>query len=149
MKDIYKKAIIKIWLAFAFIIPDRLYLLVLYRLIMGYWMDFNNPKTYNEKLQWLKLNNRKAVYTQMVDKYEAKKYVADRIGEAHIIKTLGLWNSVDEIDFDKLPDRFVLKCTHDSGGIVICTDKNKLDINEAREKLRAGLKKNYYYQNRE
>ena len=116
---------------------------------MGKWLNFKNPQTYNEKLQWLKLYNRKPEYTRMVDKYEAKKYVAEIIGEEHIIPTLGVWDSVDEIDFNTLPQQFVLKCTHDSGGIVICKDKSLLDIDAAKRKLRKGLKHNYYYQNRE
>lgn len=131
------------------IFPDKLYLKMLFRLRMGYKLNLDNPQTFSEKLQWLKLYNRKPEYTQMVDKVEAKKYVAGIIGEEYIIPTLGVWNSVDEIDFAKLPNQFVLKCTHDSGGIVICSDKTKLNIRAAKAKLRKGLKKNYYYQNRE
>ncbi len=129
--------------------PDKLYLKWLFRVRVGYKLDLNNPKTFNEKLQWLKLYNRKPEYTQMVDKVEAKKYVENLIGEEYIIPTLGVYNSVDEIDFDKLPNQFVLKCTHDSGGVVICSDKNKLNIIAAKKKLRQGLRCHYYYQNRE
>jgi hypothetical protein len=134
---------------FAVLFPGKLYLKLLFRLRMGYWMDFDNPQTFNEKLQWLKLYNRRPEYTQMVDKYAVKEYVASIIGEEHIIPTLGVWDSVDDIDFDKLPNQFVLKCTHDSGGIVICTDKSQLDVEKAKAKLRAGLKKNYSPQSRE
>ena len=112
-------------------------------------MNLDNPKTYNEKLQWLKLYYRNPEYTPMVDKAEAKQYVSSIIGEEHIIPTLAVYDKVEDIDFDSLPNQFVLKCTHDSGGIVICTDKNKLDKKEAIKKLRKGLKKNYYYRNRE
>lgn len=129
--------------------PDRLYLKMLFPLRTGYKLNLKNPQTFNEKLQWLKLNNRKPEMVKMVDKVDAKEYVANIIGEEYIIPTLGVYNSVDEIDFDKLPNQFVLKCTHDSGGIVICNDKSKLDIEAAKEKLRRGLKVNYYYQNRE
>lgn len=129
--------------------PDELYLKMLFPLRTGYKLNLKNPQTFNEKLQWLKLNNRKPEMVTMVDKVEAKKYVADIIGEEYIIPTIGVYNSVDEIDFDKLPNQFVLKCTHDSGGIVICSDKSKLNIEEAKDKLRCGLKVNYYYQNRE
>lgn len=129
--------------------PDELYLKMLFPLRTGYKLNLKNPQTFDEKLQWLKLNNRKPEMVKMVDKVDAKEYVASIIGEEYIIPTLGVYNSVDEIEFDKLPNQFVLKCTHDSGGIVICSDKSKLDIEAAKAKLRRGLKVNYYYQNRE
>lgn len=128
---------------------DEQFLKMLFPLRTGYKLNLKNPQTFNEKLQWLKLNNRKPEMVKMVDKVEAKEYVANIIGEEYIIPTLGVYNSVDEIDFDKLPNQFVLKCTHDSGGIVICSDKSKLDIDAAKAKLARGLKVNYYYQNRE
>ena len=112
-------------------------------------LNLENPQTYNEKLQWLKLYDRREEYTQMVDKYEAKKYVANLIGEEYIIPTLGVYNSFDEIDFDKLPNQFVLKCTHNSGGIIICRDKATLDISKARKQMTKWLKKNPYWSNRE
>lgn len=133
----------------ASLFPDELYLKMLFPLRTGYKLNLKNPQTFNEKLQWLKLNNRKAEMVKMVDKVDAKEYVANIIGEEYIIPTLGVYNSVDEIDFNKLPNQFVLKCTHDSGGIVICSDKSKLDIEAAKDKLRRGMKVNYYYQNRE
>lgn len=128
---------------------DRLYLKLLYRGNLGKKLNLKNPQTFNEKLQWLKLYNRNPKYTRMVDKYEAKKYVADNIGEEYIIPTLGVWDAFEDIDFDSLPERFVLKCTHDSGGLVICRDKADLDVNKAREKINKCLKKKYYYQTRE
>lgn len=112
-------------------------------------LDLDNPKTFNEKLQWLKLNDRHEEYTQMVDKYEAKKYVANLIGEEYIIPTLGVYDSFDEIDFDKLPNQFVLKCTHNSGGIIICRDKASLDVPKARKQMTKWLKKNPFWTNRE
>lgn len=130
-------------------IPDKLYLKLLFYSRMGKSLNLDNPETFNEKLQWLKLYNRNPEYSRMVDKIEAKKYVADIIGQEHIIPTLGIFESVDEIPWDTLPNQFVLKCTHDSGGIVICKDKQSLNIREAKEKLSKGLKKSYYYQNRE
>lgn len=108
-----------------------------------------DPITFNEKLQWLKLYDHKPVYTTMVDKYEAKQYVADRIGKEYIIPTLGVWDRFDEIDFSKLPDQFVLKCTHDSGGLVICKDKSQLDLDSARKKINNCLKRNYFWVGRE
>lgn len=128
---------------------DKAFLKMLFFVKMGYKLNLNNPQTFNEKLQWLKIYNRKPEMVDMVCKVEAKKYVANIIGEDYIIPTLGVYNSVEEIDFDKLPNQFVLKCTHDSGGIVICSDKSKLDIEAAKDKLAKGLKINYYYQNRE
>ena len=130
-------------------IPDDIYLRWQFKRIMGYPLDLKNPKTFNEKLQWLKLYDRKPIYTTMVDKYEAKKYVASIIGEQYIIPTLGVWEGFDDIDFDKLPQQFVLKCTHDSGGVIIVKDKNKLDINAARKKINTSLKRNFYYWGRE
>lgn len=111
--------------------------------------DLKSPKTYNEKLQWLKLNDKHSEYTIMVDKYEAKEYVKKIIGEEYIIPTLGVWDNFDEIDFYKLPNQFVLKTTHDSGGIVVCKDKTKLDLNVARKKLEKSLQHNFFYEHRE
>lgn len=112
-------------------------------------LNLKNPQTFNEKLQWLKLYDRNSEYTKMVDKYEVKKYVSNIIGEEYIIPTIGIYNSFDEIDFKKLPNKFVIKCTHDSGGLVVCKDKNKLDKNNAKKKIEKSLKTNYYYCGRE
>ncbi len=128
---------------------DKKYLCRLFKAKLGYELHLDNPQTYNEKLQWLKLYDRKPIYSKMVDKYEAKKYVAGIIGEEYIIPTLGIWDHFDEIDFDKLPNQFVLKCTHDSGGIIICRDKETLDIPEARRKITSSLRNNYYAKFRE
>lgn len=116
---------------------------------MQYPLNLENPKTFSEKLQWLKLHDRKPIYTIMVDKVEAKKYVASIIGEEYIIPTIAVWNSVDEIDWNVLPSQFVMKCSHDSGGIVICKDKSKLNKRKATEIMRKGLKRRYFWQNRE
>lgn len=131
------------------IIPDKPYLCLEYFRTFRKFPNLKTPKTYSEKLQWLKLYDRRTEYTQMVDKYEAKKFVAERIGEEHIIPTYGVWDSFDEIDFDALPQQFVLKCTHDCGGMVICRDKNELDRDAARKKINACLKRNYYWHLRE
>lgn len=129
--------------------PDEKYLCKRYKIRMKKDLDLENPKTFNEKLQWLKLYDRKPIYTTMVDKYEVKKYVADIIGEEHIIPTIGVWDKFEDIDFDSLPNQFVLKCTHDSGGLAICRDKSKFDIKKARNKINKSLKRNYYWANRE
>lgn len=131
------------------LIPDKIYIKKTYKRLMGEELNLDNPKTFNEKLQWLKLYDRKKEYTKMVDKYEVKEYVSNIIGEEYIIPTIGIYNSFDEIDFDKLPKQFVMKCTHDSGGNVICKDKSKLNIEEAREKINSSLKNNYYWKWRE
>lgn len=130
-------------------IPDKLYLKLLFRIKMNRKLDLNNPKTYNEKLQWLKLYDRNPMYTNLVDKYEVRKFVAEKIGSQYLIPIYGVYNSFEEIDFDKLPNQFVLKCTHDSGGIIICKDKNNLNIEEAKKKLNRSLKSNYYWKFRE
>ena len=129
--------------------PDDMYLRCQYWAHMKRKLNLKDPKTFNEKLQWLKLYDRKPIYTTMVDKYAVKKYVADLIGGEYIIPTLGVWDSFDQIDFDSLPDQFVLKCTHDSGGLVICRDKSKLDKAAAKRKIEASLKQNYYWNGRE
>ncbi len=131
------------------LIPDKLFLQMLYRRVLDKRLDLNNPITFNEKLQWMKLYDRRPEYTTMVDKYAVKKYVADIIGEEYIIPTLGVWDKPEEIDWESLPDQFVLKCTHDSGGLVICRDKSKLDKPAAIEKLRKSLKRSYYKLGRE
>lgn len=130
-------------------LSDTTYLKLMYWASMHKRLNLKEPKTFNEKLQWLKLNNRNSEYTRMVDKYEAKKYVADRIGEQYIIPTLGVWNQFEEINFDALPNQFVLKCTHDSGGLVICRDKKELDLNLTKEKIERSMSVNYYYNGRE
>ena len=112
---------------------------------VGYGLDLKNPKTFNEKLQWLKFHNRKNEYSTMVDKFEVKEYVSNLIGNNYVIPTLGVWNDVDSIDFSSLPKQFVLKCTHDSGSIIICKDKSKFDVKSAKKKLKKWLKYNYYY----
>lgn len=131
------------------VLPDRLYLKLKFPLMLGYGLNLRHPKTFNEKLQWMKLNDRNPLYTQLVDKAEVKGYVAARIGEEHVIPTLGVWNSASEIDFDALPDRFVLKCTHDSGSIEICRDKTVFDKDAACARLDEALGRNYYLVDRE
>ncbi len=130
-------------------VSDKACLKILYHLYFGKKLDLKNPQTFNEKLQWLKLNNRKDIYTQMVDKIESKKYVSSIIGEEHIIPTLGVWDKFEDIDFDSLPDSFVLKCSHDSGSVVLVKDKNNFDKEAAKAKMQSGLKRNLYYTGRE
>ena len=131
------------------LIPDRIYLQIVYFRHFKKFIDFDNPKTFNEKIQWLKLNYRKEEYTNLVDKYRVKQYITKLIGEEYVIPTLGVWNNADDIDFKSLPEKFVLKCNNDSGGIVIC--KNKKDFDEAKAKsfLKERLKNNGYWYGRE
>lgn len=129
--------------------PDKWYLSLMFRSRMGYWMDWEHPKTFNEKLQWLKIHDRNPLYTKLVDKYEVRKHIADRIGEKYLIPLLGIWDAPEKIDFEKLPNQFVLKCTHDSASIVLCKDKRSFDFNSAKKKLSQKLSKNYYYAARE
>lgn len=136
--------IFKVLSALLYWMPDKWYLMIMFRILMRRKLNLANPKSFSEKLQWLKLYNRRPEYTMMVDKYTVKKYVSDKIGDKYIIPTLGVWDCPEDIDWDRLPNQFVLKPTHDSGGIVICKDKTKLDKKEAINKLRKGLKRNYY-----
>lgn len=132
-------------------LPDKTYLQLLYRFKMGHRLDLNHPKTFTEKIQWLKLYNRRPEYTLMVDKYAVKKYVADIIGEKYIIPTLGVWNKPEDIDWDALPNEFVLKTTHGggSGGVVICKDKKTFDRNKAILTLRDSMDSDIYRSLRE
>ena len=131
------------------VIPDKVYLNLKYYKNFGKFINFDNPQSYNEKLQWLKIYNRDPLYNLIVDKYRVKKFVADIIGNNHVIPLLGVWNHFDEIDFDKLPNQFVLKCNHDCGGIVICKDKALFDKESAKRLLERHLKQNYYWDHRE
>lgn len=130
-------------------LTDSLYLKMIFEDRMGYPLNLKDPKTFNEKLQWLKLYDRRPEYTTMVDKYAVKKYVADIIGEKYIIPTLGVWDKPEDIEWDRLPNQFVLKCTHDSGGLVICKDKALLDKKAAIKKLTESLHRDYYKAGRE
>lgn len=128
---------------------DKQFLEIVYRHLMGSELNLDCPQTFNEKLQWLKLYDHNPKYTQMVDKYEAKKYVADIIGNEYIIPTLAVYNNTNEINLDALPNRFVLKCTHDSGSVAICKDKRTFLKGEAFVMLERGLRKNFFWENRE
>lgn len=134
---------------FAFCLNDKTYLSFLYRAELGKKLNLYNPKSFNEKIQWLKLYDRRPEYTIYVDKYKVREYISKTIGEEYLIPLLGVWNSLDEIDFNKLPNQFVLKCNHDSGGLCICKDKSSFDIESAKTKLRQSLKTDYYKKFRE
>lgn len=130
--------------------PDDEFLKRKYRAIMGKELPLDAPVTFNEKLQWLKLYDRDPMHTVMVDKYAVRDYIRDVLGEEYLIPLVGVWDDPEEIDFDALPDRFVLKCNHNSGlGMCICRDKSKLDLDAVRAELRRGLKQDYYLTGRE
>lgn len=118
-----------------YIKDDELYIKLSYYLAFHKKLDLKNPKTFNEKLQWLKLHDRNPEYTKMVDKYAVKEYISGLIGENYVIPTIDVWDSFDEIDFSRLPNQFVMKCTHDSGGLVICKDKSNLDLKKIEKKI--------------
>lgn len=130
---------------------DKLYLKMKYYLLMGKKLDLKNPKTFSEKIQWLKLYDRKPEYTMMVDKYAVKEYVAGIIGNKYVIPTIGVWNQIEDIDWDNLPNQFVLKTTHGGGscGVVICKDKAKLDRIHSKQKLQDSLDSDIYVRFRE
>ncbi len=136
---------------FSMLLPDKVYLKLLFKLKMGYTLNLEHPQTFNEKLQWMKLYDRNPIYTMMVDKYEVKKYVSAIIGEKYVIPTIGIWDSVEGIDFNSLPDQFVLKTTHGGGscGVVICKDKTRFNVDECKEKLAKAMKQNIFQHHRE
>lgn len=131
------------------IIPDGLYLRFLYRIKTGRTLHLKNPKTYSEKLNWLKIYDRNPLYTKLVDKYEVRDFVKERIGEEYLFPLLGVWDRFDDIDFTALPDRFVLKCTHDFGSVVIVNDKESFDKEAAKVTINNELKYNFFYRGRE
>ena len=147
----FQRVGLKLLSLFAFAINDKSYLKCLYRLHMGKPLNLSNPTTFNEKLNWLKLYDRQQSYTQLVDKYRVKDYVATVVGREYVIDTIGVWDRPDEIDWDSLPEQFVLKTTHGGGnvGVVICKDKSKLDKSKIVKKLNKSLKQNIYLYSRE
>lgn len=130
-------------------IPDKQFVELSYRLNMGKKLNLENPQTYNEKLQWIKLYDRNPLYSQLADKYAVRTFVESRIGCEFLIPLLGVWNDVYDIRIEDLPNQFVLKCNHDSGGVVICKDKAKLDFEKTRKFLIKRLKTNFYFRSRE
>ena len=139
----------KICSTFMTSVPDRLYLQMLYQVRLNQKLNLRNPVSFNEKLNWLKLYDRNPLYTMMADKYEVRKYIAEKIGQEYLIPLLGVWDKPEDIDFASLPDQFVLKCTHDSGSVIICRNKEKFDYENALDKLKKTMQINYFYPSRE
>lgn len=130
-------------------LPEEKYISLRYKVFTGKKLNLKNPKTLNEKMQWIKLYDHNPMYTQMVDKYAVREYISEKIGEEYLIPLLGVWDSAEEIDFDSLPKQFVLKCNHDSGSIIVCRDKSKFDIEKAKKRLSYGMKRDFYSVTRE
>lgn len=129
---------------------DKNQIRIKYLFNFGKLPDLNNPTTFNEKLQWLKLYNRNPLYTVMVDKFQVRKYISDKIGDDYLIPLLGSWEKPEEIDFESLPSKFILKCNHNSGtGMLICSDKNKINIEKVKDELQKGINEDYYIYSRE
>ena len=128
---------------------DKFYTKIKWRKCMGSNLDLRHPRSFNEKLQFLKIYDKNPLYTTLVDKYLVKQWVAEKIGKQYVIPTLAVYDSVDSIDLDALPNQFVLKCNHDSGSYVICKDKSSFDFQTAKKKLDVALKTNYYWETRE
>ena len=154
LKDILKEPKKYLIWAYGRLLPDniendRKYLKKIFKYRMGKELNLDNPKTYSEKLQWIKLYDRNPLYTKLVDKYEVKEYIKEKIGEEYLIPTFGVYNKFDDINFDKLPEQFVIKCTHDSGGIVIVKDKSKFNYKKAKKKINHCLNRNYFPNTRE
>ena len=151
-----KKKIIKFWRdyftvegEYTSLLPDKIYLKKLYKKRLGKKLDIKVPKTFSEKLNWLKLYDRKPIYTTMVDKYAAREYVAEKIGDEYLVPLMGVWDTVDEIDFSQLPEKCVLKCNHDNGVIVVKSRQNDKQIEKIKKELSFHLGRDYYKKCRE
>lgn len=132
------------------ILSDEEYLKVLFKAYIGKKLNLENPQTFNEKIQWLKLYDRNPLYTRLVDKYLVRDYISQKIGDDYLIPLIGVWDKPEDIDFSGLPNEFVLKCNHNSGlGMFICRDKEKIDTKRVIANLRVGLNENYYRYGRE
>ena len=131
------------------IIPDKPYIHMQYYLHMKRKLNLKQPKTFNEKIQWLKIYDRKPLYTSIVDKYNVRNFVEQKIGKDYLIPLLGVWENANEIDFKILPKTFVLKCTHDSGSVIICRNKDKMDFSEVKRRMNRALSQNVFFNGRE
>ena len=140
------KVLIKITRSLRFMLNDEVFLRILYRIHMRKQLNLSSPQTMNEKMQWLKLHDRQPIYQTMVDKLAAKEYYGKMLGTEYIVPTIGVWNRVEDIDFDSLPNKFVLKTNHSGGntGVIVCKDKSRLDIASAKRRLKKSLKSDIY-----
>ncbi|MCI7639419.1 MAG: glycosyl transferase [Clostridiales bacterium] len=131
------------------VLPDEVYIRLQYLYVTGKKLNLSNPTRYNEKLQWLKLHDRKPEYSMYVDKHLVKQYIADTIGKKYVIPTLGVWENADQIDWSSLPEQFVLKCNHDSKSVCVCRDKRTFDMDSAKKKLNKRVRKSHFAYGRE
>ena len=131
------------------LLPDKTFIKLLYHYVTGNELDLENPKTFTEKLQWLKINDKNPLYPTLVDKISAKKWVAEKIGGTYIIPTLCVWDRIEDVDFSNLPDKFVLKCNHNSGNVIICQNRKSFDVDAAKRALEKSLNDRYYLKGRE
>lgn len=129
--------------------PDKYYLKVLWMQRMGYELNLENPSTFNEKIQWLKIHDRNPLYTKLADKIAVKEWVAKKIGNQYVIPTIGVYKDIEDINWETLPDQFVVKCNHDSGSVIICNDKKNFNADLSKKKLEKCLKRNFYWYYRE
>lgn len=134
---------------FLYWMPDKMNIKMMFRIYLGKRLNLKEPRTFNEKLQWIKLYDRNPQYTVMVDKYAVRQYVSDIIGSDYLIPLLGVWDKADDVSFEELPDRFVLKSNHDSGSVVVCKNKNDLDKRKTIEFFTRSLKHSGCYHGRE
>lgn len=137
------------WMIFQRIVPAKVFLSIRYRIVFGRWMDWKNPTTFNEKLQWLKIYYYGKLEANLVDKIKVKKYISSIVGEQYVLPTIGEWKSANDIPFDKLPDEYVLKCNHDSGSVYFSKKSSPLNPDKTRKELRKKLNTNYYWSGRE
>lgn len=151
LKKKFRRLLSKLWhlKAVQLFVPSKIYCALEYKRHFGKKLNIKNPKTFNEKIQWLKLNDHNALYPKLVDKYEVRKYVREKLGEQYLIKLIGIYNCVEDIPFNSLPKEYVLKCTHDSGTVVINNSLCTITEDEIRKLLNKALRKNYYYEHRE
>lgn len=144
----FKKKYFSIEHPYTCYLPDKKILSLWYEKRIGGELNWKNPSTFNEKVNWLKLHDKKKIYTTMADKYASREFISENFGDRYLVPLIGAWDSADDIDFDKLPDKFVMKCNHDCG-ILVCRDKDSLDIEQVKKDFTARLKRDYYRKERE
>ena len=138
-----------VWDVLAAICPDKPYLSLRFKKLTGYKMDWANPQSFNQKLQWLKIYDHNPLYSVCADKVAVRDFVEERIGEQYLIPIHGVYDHAEDIDYTTLPNRFVLKCNHGAKYNIICKDKKKLDISATNQLLNKWLKDKYYRKLRE
>lgn len=143
------KLIYKIKYFIASVLPDKIHISIMYFIKMKKKLNLNNPKTFGEKMQYIKLYGNLELNSNFVDKYEVREYIKNAIGEQYLNELLGVYESVEQINFNSLPEKFVLKVTHGSGYNIICNDKKNFDIDEAKNKINEWMKESYYIKGKE